>query len=216
MPATLSEAFGQNYDTYPPSEVQQKRKKKNAKGKTYGQEVPQRKFTSPEPKKELNLTIGGYPEEDDQYLSISTNNEYGPTDYNIKPKDVEEYMLQMNKNYVDTNTNTNIINRTLVKPSISSNQDPNMVDESSDDESEKSMKQDKSKARNSFNNVRNGSGSEEVDPRIADFNAKLDLILEKLGHMDEPVQENIHDIILFVILEYQERLFVNFLLMFSY
>jgi hypothetical protein len=119
MPATLSEAFGQNYDTYPPSDLQQKRKKKNAKGKTYGQEVPQRKFTSPEPKKELNLTIGGYPEEDDQYLSISTNNEYGPTDYNIKPKDVQEYVHQMKQNYVDDNTNAN--NTLIAARSIAEN-----------------------------------------------------------------------------------------------
>jgi hypothetical protein len=76
-------------------------------------------------------------------------------------------------------------------------------------------KMDKNKSMNSFNNLdmnvdisdekenenenKKTGKSMKYDPRLADFNAKLDLILQKLGHMEEPVQENIHDIILFVI-----------------
>ncbi len=213
MFATLSEAFGQNYDEYPPSDLQQKRKKKNMKGKTYGCETPQNRFTSPEPKKELNLTIGGYPEDDDNYLKISNENEYGPTDYNIKPKDIEEYTYQMKKNYIDDNTNTNIINRKLGTPSASN--DPNIIEDNYDNNyamfKNIDQQSNKNKSMNSFNNLdMNVDISEEnenegkkksmkYDPRLADFNAKLDLILQKLGHMEEPVQENIHDIILFVI-----------------
>ncbi len=213
MFATLSEAFGQNYDEYPPSDLQQKRKKKNIKGKNYGCEVPnQSRFSSPEPKKELNLTIGGYPEDDDNYLKISNENEYGPTDYNIKPKDIEEYTYQMKKNYIDDNTNTSIINRKLTTPSASN--DPNMVDDNFDNYA-MFKKMDKNKSMNSFNNLdmnvdisdekenenenKKTGKSMKYDPRLADFNAKLDLILQKLGHMEEPIQENIHDIILFVI-----------------
>ena len=44
-----------------------------------------------------------------------------------------------------------------------------------------------------------GKNKNIMDPRLADFNSKLDMILQKLNHMEEPVQENIHDIILFVI-----------------
>ena len=207
MFATLSEAFGQNYDTYPVSESQEKRKKKNAKGRNYGHEIPQHRFTSPEPKKELNLTLGGYPEDDDNFLKITSENEYGPTDYNIKPKDVEEYKFQMKKNYIDDNTNTNIINRKLKTPSPSN--DPNILDDEDYNyyHNQKSIQSQSAKTAslNSFSDVEDGmdddnnNGKKNMDPRLMDFNNKLDMILEKLGHMDEPVQENIHDIILFVI-----------------
>lgn len=213
MFATLSEAFGQNYDTYPVSESQEKRKKKNTKSRNYGQELPQRRFTSSEPKQELNLTLGGYPEDDDNFLKITSENEYGPTDYNIKPKDVEEYTFQMKKNYIDDNTNANIINRKLKIPSPSN--DPNILDDEDYNyyNKQQSIQSQPAKASlNSFNNVRdtdlndgmdddndNGKNKKNIDPRLMDFNNKLDMILEKLGHMDEPVQENIHDIILFVI-----------------
>jgi len=211
MFATLSEAFGQNYDTYPVSESQEKRKKKNAKGKNYGHEIPKHRFTSPEPKQELNLTIGGYPEDDDNFLKITSENEYGPTDYNIKPKDVEEYTYQMKKNYIDDNTNANIINRKLKTPSASN--DPNIIDDEDYNfyNKQQSIQSQPAKASlNSFNNVNDmsdgmdmsddtGKNKNIMDPRLADFNSKLDMILQKLNHMEEPVQENIHDIILFVI-----------------
>lgn len=184
MTASLSEAFGDNYESYPPSDMQ-KKKKKSVKVKKYGSEVvsPSR-FTAPEPRKELNVTLGGYPEEDNQYLKISNKNEYGPTDYNIKPKDVQEYIYQMNQNYVDNNTNANIIQRTLSTP--------NSIDDSEYEDNEEVPTSTPTTTPNVRENM-------EVDPRIADFNSKLDLILEKLGHFDEPAQENIHDIILFVI-----------------
>ncbi len=184
MTASLLEAFGDNYEVYPPDDMQ-KKKKKSVKLKKYGKEVvSSARFTAPEPRKELNVTLGGYPEEDDQYLRISNKNEYGPTDYNIKPKDVQEYVHQMKQNYVDDNTNANIIQRTLGNPKG----DQNVIDDSEYEDNEE--------VPTSTPSVRENM---EVDPRIADFNSKLDLILEKLGHFDEPAQENIHDIILFVI-----------------
>ncbi len=215
MPASLSEAFGsgQEYDSYPPSDIQQKRKKKPVRPKKYGAEVPQpQRFTAPEPKRELNVTIGNYPEED-EYLSIKndfTGDEFCPTDYNIKPKDVQEYMFQMNKNYSDNVTNNNIINRTLSTPSS----DPNLIDDdyyayvptsvpSNTPQPTKNNK-DINDVKDNFSDFVSNQDQEQtknrqIDPRIVDFNAKLDLILNKLGHFDEPVQENIHDIILFVI-----------------
>jgi hypothetical protein len=210
MPASLSEAFGENYDSYPPSDIQQKRKKKPVKQKKYGTEIPAQRFTAPEPKRELNVTIGSYSEED-QYLPIKNQgmtfegDEFGPTDYNIKPKDVQEYMFQMNKNYAD-GVNTNMINRTFGKPT----NDPNLIDDndSNDDyyapvpsypskgptsqPTQTSSTTSAPSTKSNFENV-------DVDPRLVDFNEKLDLILKKLNHFDEPVQENIHDIILFVI-----------------
>ena len=209
MPASLSEAFGtgQEYDSYPPSDIQQKRKKKPIRTKKYGSEVPQtQRFTAPEPKRELNVTIGNYPEED-EYLSVKnefTGDEFGPTDYNIKPKDVQEYMFQMNKNYSDNVTNANIINRTINKPT----NDPNLIEDddyyaylptpttTAHPTQSSNPVPTKNGTKDGFENV---SQSQSIDPRIVDFNAKLDLILNKLGHFDEPVQENIHDIILFVI-----------------
>jgi hypothetical protein len=185
MTASLLEAFGDNYEVYPPDDMQ-KKKKKGIRSKKYGKEVvSSARFTAPEPRKELNVTLGGYPEEDDQYLRISNKNEYGPTDYNIKPKDVQEYVHQMKQNYVDDNTNANIIQRTLANPKG----DPNVDDSEYEDNEEVPTTTPTSSVRENM----------EVDPRIADFNSKLDLILEKLGHFDEPAQENIHDIILFVI-----------------
>jgi hypothetical protein len=205
MPASLSEVFGENYDSYPPSDIQQKRKKKPIKQKKYGTELPTQRFTAQEPQRELNVTIGNYPEED-QYLSIKNQqsgfdgDEFGPTDYNIKPKDVQEYMFQMNKNYAD-GVNTNMINRTFGK----STNDPNIIDDSDDyyapvptkvhpNQTPKSnpTQTPLPTTKSNFENV-------ETDPRLAEFNEKLDLILKKLNHFDEPVQENIHDIILFVI-----------------
>lgn len=189
MTASLLEAFGDNYEAYPPPDDMQKKKKKGTRTKKYGKEVvSSARFTAPEPRKELNVSIGGYPEEDDQYLRISNKNEYGPTDYNIKPKDVQEYVHQMKQNYVDDNTNANIIQRTLGNPKG----DPNVIDDSEYEDNEEVP----TSTPTSNPSIRENM---VVDPRIVDFNSKLDLILEKLGHFDEPAQENIHDIILFVI-----------------
>ena len=218
MPATLSEAFGQNYDSYPPSEIQQKRKKKNSKGKNYGQEVPQHRFTSPEPKKELNLTIGGYPEDDDNFLKISNSNEYGPTDYNIKPQDVQEYMFQLNDpnqtvkgaqvhnatNYIDTYgsipTNApgnSIVFRPTSMPTNNLIENYNQdVDSDSEDEMDVSSKR---KQMQKQTNKMAEKMDMHMDIKMMEFNSKLDAIMEKLKHFDEPAQENIHDIILFVI-----------------
>lgn len=211
MPASLSEVFGENYDSYTPSDNQQKRKKKPTKQKKYGTEIPAQRFTAPEPKRELNVTIGSYPEED-QYLSIKNQShefdgdEFGPTDYNIKPKDVKEYMFQMNKNYAD-GVNTNMINRTFGKTT----NDPNVIDDDDDDYYAPVPTSTMTNRPNSYQTTppsstsspspTNKSNFENVvsDPRLVDFNEKLDLILKKLNHFDEPVQENIHDIILFVI-----------------
>ena len=109
MTASLLEAFGDNYEAYPPDDMQ-KKKKKSVKLKKYGKEVvSSARFIAPEPRKELNVTLGGYPEEDNQYLQISSKNEYGPTDYNIKPKDVQEYVHQMKQNVcVETVYLTNV------------------------------------------------------------------------------------------------------------
>ena len=86
MPASLSEAFGENYDSYPLGDNQMKRRKKTPKVKNYGQQIPTQRFTAPEPQKQLNINLEPYPQEDN-FLSIT--NEYGPTDYNIKPIDVQ-------------------------------------------------------------------------------------------------------------------------------
>lgn len=202
MPASLSEAFGENYDSYPPGDSQIKRRKKPAKPKNYGQQqISSQRFTGPEPQKQLNINLEPYPQEEN-FLSIT--NDYGPTDYNIKPTDVQEYAFQMNNNYNDNITNKNIQNHQM-KQNL---KDPNLVDET-DNEDEYNYTQSPTNNPNPSSNsyqtnsssttTTNDPNSNETDPRIVDFNAKLDLILQKLGHFDEPKQENIHDIILFVI-----------------
>ena len=183
MPASLSEAFGQDYDSYPLNDSQLKRRKKPHKVKTYGQQIQQQRFTAPEPQKQLNVTLDAYPQDEDHFLSIT--NDYGPTDYNIKPTDVQEYAFQMNNNYDDNVVNKNINNHKM-KQNL---KDENIIDDT-DDEND-------SNQTNQKLNV--PSNTNQPDPRIVEFNSKLDLILQKLTHFDEPVQENIHDIILFVI-----------------
>ena len=207
MPASLSEAFGENYDSYPLGDNQMKRRKKTPKVKNYGQQIPTQRFTAPEPQKQLNINLEPYPQEDN-FLSIT--NEYGPTDYNIKPIDVQEYAFQMNNNYNDNITNKNIQNHQM-KQNL---KDPNLVDET-DNEYEYNYTQSPTNSpyqTNSSQSINTQSSYEtnnpnpnstnspnQTDPRIVDFNSKLDLILQKLAHFDEPAQENIHDIILFVI-----------------
>jgi hypothetical protein len=191
MPASLSEAFGQDYDSYPLNDSQLKRRKKPHKVKTYGQQVQNPRFTATEPQKQLNINLQAYPHEDDQYLSIT--NEYGPTDYNIKPIDVQEYAFQVNNNYTDkdNNINKNIINHKLNQNLNQNLKDENILDDTDNEDDNNSFQQNPS-PNPSLN-------PNELDPRIVEFNSKLDLILQKLGHFDEPTQENIHDIILFVI-----------------
>lgn len=183
MPASLSEAFGQDYDSYPLNDSQLKRRKKPHKVKTYGQQIQPQRFTASEPQKQLNITLDAYPQDEDHFLSIT--NDYGPTDYNIKPTDVQEYAFQMNNNYDDNVVNKNINNHKM-KQNL---KDENIIDDT-DDEND-------SHQTNQKLNV--PSNTNQPDPRIVEFNSKLDLILQKLTHFDEPVQENIHDIILFVI-----------------
>ena len=206
MPATLAEAFGDNYETYPPqpqndNNQMKKRKKPGKKMSEYGQETQRTKYLSSEPQQNVNLYFDD--NMDGQYLSINnkTNNqgdqvecEYGPTYYNIKPKDVVEYANQLDNipqnftpNNITNSTNYIVDQNSVFRPSNNTNQD-------SDDEDNFQQSPSQSQSQSQYKNKLDSD-----DPRIMDFNAKLDLILQKLGHFDEPAQENIHDIILFVI-----------------
>ena len=94
----------------------------------------------------------------------------------------------MNNNYDD-----NVVNKNIIDHKMKQNlKDENIIDDT-DDENDNNLNQ-QSKLK-----VNLPSNTNEPDPRIVEFNSKLDLILQKLGHFDEPAQENIHDIILFVI-----------------
>jgi hypothetical protein len=207
MTASLYEAFGDNYETYPPNDNNQmkKRKKAGKKVSSYGREIPQNKYLSHEPQQNLNLTIEAADDNmDDQYLQIG--NEFGPTDYNIKPKQVQEYVSQLsnipqnfNPNNINDSTNyiidQNSMNTVFKGQQQNQQNQQNKAtnfdsDNDNDNESENESKQYIQQSTKKMNND---------DPRMVDFNNKLDLILQKLGHFDEPAQENIHDIILFVI-----------------
>jgi hypothetical protein len=198
MPASLSEAFGPDYSNYSSTNTQQKKKKSN-KHSNYGHNIP-KKYLSHEPKQEINVSIDGYNgniddiNSDDQFLKI-TGSEYGPTDYNIKPKGIDEYAYQMNNINMmkDVPPNKNMVGR-IINASINNvykNNETNKADVDvnfiNEEDFEDSTQQNKQTQQMQF------------DPRIKEFNDKLDLILNKLGHFDEPSQENIHDIILFVI-----------------
>jgi hypothetical protein len=200
MPASLSEAFGPDYDNYSSSNTQQKKKKSN-KNSGYGRQIPSKKYLSHEPKQEINIAIDGYNgniddiNSDDQFLKI-TGSEYGPTDYNIKPTGIDEYAFQMNNINMmkDVPPNKNMAGRLINAPinnvytsnGRKADVDVNFVNEEDfEDSIQKTQSQQQQQA--------------EFDPRIKEFNDKLDLILNKLGNFDEPSQENIHDIILFVI-----------------
>ena len=237
--ASLTEVFGQDFSYYPmePAGNQngqnfQKKKKKNIKQKSYGHQMPPtqpNRFSSNEPKR--NINIGTLDSLDDQYLAINgmngmngVNSEYGPTDYNIKPQDVQEYMFQLNDpnqtikgaqihnatNYIDTygsiptnspsNTpgNSNVFRPNNLTPMPS---DSNIVEEydndtDSDDDIDTSSRQ-KQNQKQKQNQM--PKSSQMMDMKMMEFNQKLDAIMEKLKHFDEPAQENIHDIILFVI-----------------
>jgi hypothetical protein len=205
MPATLAEAFGDNYETYPPPPQNdnnqiKKRKKPGKKMSEYGQETQRTKYLSSEPPQNVNLYFDD--NMDGQYLNINNKNnqgdtaecEYGPTHYNIKPKDVVEYVNQLDNipqnftpNNISNSTNYIVDQNSVFRPSNNTNQD-------SDDEDNFQQSPSPSQTQTQSKNKLDSD-----DPRIVDFNAKLDLILQKLGHFDEPAQENIHDIILFVI-----------------
>jgi hypothetical protein len=187
MPASLSEAFGDTYQTN--NDTNKKRNKKN-KVSEYGHKIPERRYiSSNEPKRTVNISSGGIGAMDDeldaQYLQIENDNEYGPTDYNIKPKDVKEYMSQLDNvpqdfhpNNINDSTNYIVDNNSIFRPQQQSQQQlqqPQPV------------------------KIQNKETPSADDARLQEFNAKLDLILQKLGHFDEPAQENVHDIILFVV-----------------
>jgi hypothetical protein len=186
MPASLLEAYGDNYQSYPPPDDENRKKKKSNKHKKYGKEEPKVRFTHPEPNREINIEVGGYQDMDDQFLEINAN-EYGPTDYNIKPKNVQEYAQQMNNNYynepqqprnLSRNIGTNVIDTNLIEEEDQDNTPEDNITPST---------------------TQTSTPTPSSNPELEEFNRKLDMILEKLGHFDEPTQENIHDIILFVI-----------------
>ena len=209
MTASLYEAFGDNYETYPPNDNNQmkKRKKAGKKVSSYGHEIPQKKYLSSEPKQNINLEVGTADDYmNDQYLQIG--NEYGPTDYNIKPKDVQEYVSQLsnipqnfNPNNINDSTNyivdQNSMN-SVFKGQQTQQQRQRATSFDNDSDNEYTQSQSQSQIQNK-NQDQNSKKMNSDDPRMVDFNNKLDLILQKLGHFDEPAQENIHDIILFVI-----------------
>lgn len=197
MPASLSEAFGPDYSNYSSSNTQQK-KKKNSKHSGYGQQIPSKKYLSHEPKQEINVTIDGYNgniddiNSDDQFLKI-TGSEYGPTDYNIKPTGIDEYAFQMNNINMTKNApvNRNVAGKIINAPinNVYKNTETNKADVDVNFINEEDFEDSTNKQQTQV----------QFDPRIKEFNDKLDLILNKLGNFDEPSQENIHDIILFVI-----------------
>ena len=214
MPASLDEAFGDNYETYPPqndNNQMKKRKKPGKKMSEYGQETQRTKYLSSEPKQTVDLYFDD--NMDGQYLKINQNPnqqecEYGPTYYNIKPKDVVEYVNQLDnipQNFTPNNVNSstnyiidqNSVFRPLPSPSTNNDSDdedsfqtPSSPYPSQTQQQQTQQQQQTSQPKNKMDNT---------DPRLLEYNAKLDLILQKLGHFDEPAQENIHDIILFVI-----------------
>ena len=233
--ASLTEVFGQDFSYYPmePAGNQngqnfQKKKKKNIKQKSYGHQMPPaqpQRFSSNEPKRSVDLNIGSLDSSDDQYLAINgmngmngINSEYGPTDYNIKPQDVQEYMFQLNDpnqtvkgaqvhnatNYIDTYgsipTNApgnSIVFRPTSMPTNNLIENYNQdVDSDSEDEMDVSSKR---KQMQKQTNKMAEKMDMHMDIKMMEFNSKLDAIMEKLKHFDEPAQENIHDIILFVI-----------------
>ncbi len=195
MPASLSEAFGPDYSNYSSSNTQHK-KKKNSKQANYGHQIPSRKYLSHEPKQEINVAIDGYNgniddiNSDDQFLKIS-GNDYGPTDYNIKPQGIDEYAFQMqNINMMkDEPVDKNVVGKIIKAPinNVYKNNQQNKADVDVNFINEEDFEDSTTKSQ------------QEQEARIKEFNDKLDLILNKLGHFDEPSQENIHDIILFVI-----------------
>jgi hypothetical protein len=195
MPASLSEAFGDTYQSN--NDTNKKRNKK--KVSEYGHRIPEKRYiSSNEQKRTVNVSSGGIGAMDDeldaQYLQIDNDCEYGPTDYNIKPKDIKEYMSQLDNipqdfhpNNINDSTNYIVDPNSVFRPQQQPSQQP------------QPSQQQQPLERQEDTKAINKKLSSADDARLQEFNAKLDLILQKLGHFDEPAQENVHDIILFVI-----------------
>jgi len=182
MPATLSEAFGENFDIVPSNNQRLSKKNKNKKKSRsnknsryhhldskpeFGQYLPEDSFGAPDKPRYVNAEI---PTLGDQQFQTIAPNEYGPSDYSIKPVGANEYAFNPYQ------------------------MDNNLDDLDQDIEPEPPIQEKLVKKPESFGDPQN-----VMDPRMSEFSKKLDLILEKLKDLDEPVQENIHDIILFVI-----------------
>jgi hypothetical protein len=228
MPASLIEAFGDCQSQNSSTSNMKKRKPKNQKYNQnqvsvseYGHTIPERKYldsSSPlsATANQRNQNQNNPPEmdpshynDDDQYLTIN-DSEYGPTDYNIKPSDVNDYnkynqfefdFAQQPEQITDS-TNYIIDQSSVFRP------------QSQPQQPQQSQPQQQSQ-RNNSSTVEAMQPTQQVsqssntnDARIQELNNKIDLILQKLGHFEEPSQENIHDIILFVIF----GLFVIFIL----
>jgi len=229
MPASLIEAFGDCQSQNSSTSNMKKRKHKNQKYNQnqvsvseYGHTIPERKYldsSSPlsATANQRNQNQNQHPPEmsashyndDDQYLTIN-DSEYGPTDYNIKPSDVNDYnkynqfefdFAQQSEQITDS-TNYIIDQSSVFRPQ----QQPQP----------QQSQQLQHSQRNNSSTIEtmqptqqiSQSSSNATDTRIQELNNKIDLILQKLGHFEEPSQENIHDIILFVIF----GLFVIFIL----
>lgn len=193
MPASLSEAFGDTYQSN--NDTNKKRNKK--KVSEYGHKIPERRYiSSNEPKRTINVSSGGIGAMDDeldtQYLQIDNDCEYGPTDYNIKPKDVTEYMSQLDNQPQDFHPNN-------INDSTNYIVDPNSVFRPQQQQRQEQTSSQFQPQTEKEMNKKMSIQSSVDETRLQEFNAKLDLILQKLGHFDEPAQENVHDIILFVV-----------------
>lgn len=183
-PASLEEAFGNNFEIPNPNTHRKKCKKNknkiklyNSNPENYGKSIPNHKrFMSPEPMITENHLVG-FQDDDQEYQNVDSD--FGPTNYNIKPHNSGQYTNQFENDYSPYD------DRNLVEPleDVNSSYRPTPVPEID------------------YNNktTKSSSDLDNQDIRLVEFNNKLDLILEKLNHFDEPVQENIHDIILFVI-----------------
>lgn len=180
MPATLSEAFGENFEIVPSLSKRSKKSRKNKKSSKYhnldqkpdfGQYISKNNFTAPEEPRYINAEVP--PSLGDQQYQAIKPEDYGPSDYSIKPVDANEYIYnpyQSDQNLQD-----------LEEDEVPVNQ---MDDDEDKPESFTETEEQVAFAQNN---------------QMMEFSKKLDLIIDKLNGLDEPVQENIHDIILFVI-----------------
>jgi hypothetical protein len=195
MPASLSEAFGENFEIVPSlnnsnnsNNSNTKKKSKRNKNKNqdsvpnreqfldYGQRIPPNNFTNPDKPRNVNYLIQPYVQPtlgDQQYESLTNVDDLGPSNYSIKPSGANEYHDPYNSDPY--------------------NSDPNMRDAPEDS---KEIVATPVSFSNSSETQPQGL---VLDPKMVELSKKIDLILEKLNHLDEPAQENIHDIILFVI-----------------
>ena len=217
MPASLIEAFGdcQSQNSSTTSNMKKRKNKNQSHNQNrvsvseYGHTIPDRKYlepsTSSSPRK---LNQNSAPEveptfynDDDQYLNIN-DSEYGPTDYNIKPSDVNDYNKYNQFDFDFSKEPEQMTDATNYIVDQNSVFRPSSEKQNSQPES---MNMNTTKQQNSMSKT---ISTTATDARIQELNNKIDLILQKLGHFEEPTQENIHDIILFVIF----GLFVIFIL----